>query len=1101
MTRALIQLLDKLSEKQKQAANERKRDVIVTAGAGSGKTHTLVARFLTLLDDGYRPEEIAAITFTDKASLEMKSRVRSKLIEISQLSVDPEEREKWLDRLNAMDSARIGTIHSLCSQILKTSFAEAGIDPDFSVLDEKQCSMVKVRAIEEWLEFMTEKNNFHPLFQTFRIDEIRKILAGMLDRRLETKGIFERTFDLQSMIHEKLQELFSDENVRTQFEWIAGLNPAELTADAGDKLAMQLDEFIVLWKQADAYFREGDSFASIKVLQAAYTEKMKLSAGKATSEAKRALKIIREYLDLNWKNILDKNNRMPSKENEDQYQQLIDLFRIAFQGLLKQYQDIQHQQTVLDFDDLEEKTLIVLENPAVRKIWREKIRAVLVDEFQDTNYRQQHLLEIISDKPGSFFAVGDARQSIYRFRGADVTVFRSVQRGICMKEGLSIDLDSTYRTDPDLLDASGEFLSRLMGTQDIPNKSYWIPFAPLASMRTRIEQPKEPELEFLLGYDPGSVDKAKRTSAAQLAARLQELKNSDFMKSWDDVALLFRASSGFAIYESVFEKSGIPFVTVSGKGFYDRPEIRDILNMLSAVANPADDLTLAGMLLSPVFHLSKNGLFQLRWPNLTKGGKPEKPANLWESLQNNQSILSANDKKAAERVFYVLQELFSLSGRASVETVLSKLIQLTKYRSLLASMPNKQFSRNVDKLISDAHHSGMISLNDFLSYLRNLNDSGTREGEAPSDAIGAVRLITIHKSKGLEFPIVVVADAAHQNNRSAESWIISQKFGIQIRTEPESIGYILAEKDEKEQNEAELKRLLYVAFTRAKDKLIISGHFTEKRLNGWISELLDPWKDELSEIREQSQRQMKTRDGKPFLVRIATSSQQEIPIYEKQDSDNVSCENEQKHLSISLMQKISSTTSAEFESEPAEIQEGILGKKVGILVHKALEIWTFPQETGFSPLMEQMSIELKELTESQQESAIQRTIQLLSAFQESAIWQEINAADARYHEIPYDMPGVAYPEHGVIDLLYRFENQWKILDFKTDAIRNPDERFILEKSYTKQIRRYERAAKLMLRCPVSAAICFLDDCGKTSVFWKNDDLKYHQKAFDTLLFP
>jgi ATP-dependent exoDNAse (exonuclease V) beta subunit len=96
------------------------------------------------------------------------------------------------DRLNAMDSARIGTIHSLCSQILKTSFAEAGIDPDFSVLEEKQCSMVKARAIEEWLEFMTEKNNFHPLFQTFRIDEIRKILAGMLDRRLETKGIFER---------------------------------------------------------------------------------------------------------------------------------------------------------------------------------------------------------------------------------------------------------------------------------------------------------------------------------------------------------------------------------------------------------------------------------------------------------------------------------------------------------------------------------------------------------------------------------------------------------------------------------------------------------------------------------------------------------------------------------------------------------------------------------------------------------------------------------------------------------------------------------------------------------------------------------------------
>ena len=1101
MTGALIQLLDKLSEKQRLAATERQRDVIVTAGAGSGKTHTLVARYLTLLDDGFRPEEIAAITFTDKASREMKSRVRSKLTEISQLTVDPEEREQWLDRLNAMDSARIGTIHSLCSQILKSCFAEAGIDPDFSVLDETQCSMVKTRVIEEWLEFMTEQENFHPLFQTFRIDEIRKILTGMLDQRLEAQEIFERTLDLKSMIHEKLQELFSNKEVQNNFDWIAWLNRAELIADAGDKLAVQLDEFIALWKQAAAFFEEGDFFASIKVLQSAYTEKMKLTAGKASSEAKRALKTIREYLDSNWKNILDKNNRMSTEENEAQYQQIINHFRIAFQGLLRHYQDVLHQQTVLDFDDLEEKTLIVLENPVVRKRWREKIRAVLVDEFQDTNQRQRRLIEILTEKPGSFFGVGDARQSIYRFRGADVTVFRSVQHGLSMNGGLPIDLDSTYRTDPDLLDASGEFLGRLMGTRDIPEKSYWIPFAPLVSMRTRIDQPKEPELEFLLGYDPGSVEEARNTSAAQLAARLQTLKKNDFIKSWDDVALLFRASSGFTIYESIFEKSGIPYVTVSGRGFYDRPEIRDILNMLSAAANPADDLALAGMLLSPVFRLSKNGLFQLRWPALTKDSKPGKPAGLWDSLQNNRSILSAHDKKAAERVYDVLQELISLSGRESVETVLSKLIRLTKYRYLLASMPNGQFWRNADKLISDAHDSGMISLNDFLSYVKNLNDSGAREGEAPSDAIGAVRLMTIHKSKGLEFPVVVLADAAHQNNHPSESWIISQKFGIQIRTEPESMGYILAEKDEKEQNEAELKRLLYVAFTRAKDKLIISGHFTEKRLNGWISELLDPWKNELSEIREESQRWMKTRNGKPFLIRIAASSQQEIPIFEKQESDDSACENEQKHLSISLMQKISATSSAEFESEPAEIQEGILGKKVGILVHKALEIWTFPQEIGFDPFMEQMSLELNELTELQRESAVQRTKQLLSAFHESAICQEINASNARYHELPYDIPGISYSEHGIIDLLYRSENGWKILDFKTDAIKNPDERLILEQQYTRQIRRYERAAKSLLNCPVSGGICFLDDCGKTSVFWNHDDLKYHQKAFDSLFFP
>ncbi len=1101
MTEVLISLLSKLSENQRLAATERQRNVIVTAGAGSGKTHTLVARYLSLLNDGYTPEEIAAITFTEKASREMKSRVRNKLTDIAQSCIDPEERKKWLDRLTAMDSARIGTIHSLCSQILKSSFAEAGIDPDFSVLDENHCAMIKAQIVEDWLESMAEQEKFYPLFQAFRIDEIRNILIGMLNQRLEVKEVFERSFNLKSLIHEKLHGLFSNEIVRVNFEWIASLSEAELAADAGDKLAAQLNEFIPLWKQAVSFLKQGDPFASITVLQSAYTEKMKLSAGKATSEAKRALKILREYLELNWKDLLDKKNQMPTDENEEQYQKIISLFKAAFLGLLERYQDNLHQQVVLDFDDLEEKTLIVLRKTTVKKKWQEKIKTVLVDEFQDTNQRQRHLIEILAEPSGSFFGVGDARQSIYRFRGADVTVFRSVQQVTSRNGGLPVNLDSTYRTDPDLLDVSGDFLSRMMGTEELPDKSYCVPYEPLVSMRSRIEQQNEPPLEFLLGYDPASVDEARKATAIQLAARLHELKTDQVIKSWDDVALLFRASSSFAIYESVLEKSSIPFVTVSGRGFYDRPEIRDILNMLSAAANPADDLAVAGMLLSPVFRLSKNGLFHLRWPDFTNVSNPGKPASLWESLLKNRSVLTSRDRKAADRACLVLQTLIPLSGKASVEIILSKLIRLTKYRSLLASTPTGQYWRNIDKLVSDAHDSGMISLDDFLTYLKNLNDAGAREGEAPSDTIGAIRLMTIHKSKGLEFPVVVLADAAHQNYHALDSWIISQNFGFQISTEIESLGYILAAKDEKDQNEAELKRLLYVAFTRAKDRLIISGHFTEKRLNGWIGELLDPWKDDLPDIQQQSQRMMKTCDGNPFLIKIATSNQQEIETKKMQGNNHRLLKNEPKHLSISLLPEFFQTPTEEFASELPETQERILGKKVGILVHKALEIGTFPQETKFDLLMEQQLLELNDLTESQRKHALQRTKQLLSAFQESVIWQEIQTAEVCYHELPYDIPGISYSEHGVIDLLYCIESQWKFLDFKTDMIRNPDERLILEQLYARQIRRYERAARMLLNCPVSGAVCFLDDCGKTSVFWNHQNPKYHQKTFDSRLFP
>ncbi len=394
-----------------------------------------------------------------------------------------------------------------------------------------------------------------------------------------------------------------------------------------------------------------------------------------------------------------------------------------------------------------------------------------------------------------------------------------------------------------------------------------------------------------------------------------ELKENVIIRGWDDAVLLFRASGGFANYEDALEKAGIPFVTVSGKGFYDRPEIRDVLNMLKAVTDPLDDLAMAGLLLSPAFGLSNDALYQLRWRNPESGGELKEPAHFGESLQGDLSGLAVIDRQMAERSRRILTELIPLPGRIAVEDLLTRLICLTGYRTLLAAEPNGRLWRNLDKLVSDAHKSGIIAVDDFLEYIENLNEAGAREGEAPPDDAGAVRLMTIHKAKGLEFPVVVLADAGYNRVNRAELFTLSPQYGLNIKTDPETTGYKFAVKDEKDHEDAEAKRLLYVAMTRSREKLIISGHFNKKGVNGWLGELLDPWQGKLAGMAENPGNEVlwKTENGNPFSVKVRAFENSETGIKKQIEFEAIGTEDALIPLSSPLFSGSFPETAENFE--------------------------------------------------------------------------------------------------------------------------------------------------------------------------------------------
>ena len=402
----------------------------------------------------------------------------------------------------------------------------------------------------------------------------------------------------------------------------------------------------------------------------------------------------------------------------------------------------------------------------------------------------------------------------------------------------------------------------------MPN--YFVPYTSLeANDKQYPESIQPPHIEFIIGAGEDK-DFARLLAARALVERLHQLKKEKQIKKWDDVALLFRASTGFPFYEEALEDAGIPFVTVAGRGFYERPEIRDLVNILRALSDPLDDLSFAGLLRSPAFGMSDSSLFQLRQTALP----------YWEAIRGDLSSLSEEDQVSAIGTVNIVSTLLPLVDRIPVAELIKQVVDAIDYRAILAtadinsgekeaSNPGGRLWRNLDKLLDDAHVSQQVNVRDFLDMLTSLNDAGAREGEAPAETQGSVRLMTIHKSKGLEYPVVVLADLSRQMKGNSELVYFSNDLGVSFKLEPSPMLYNLAKYVDIDQEKCEAFRTLYVALTRAKEKLIISGHakYNEKgepKLAGWAAEL--------DKAVDKPSMEFLAQNGEPFEVKTSSNN-------------------------------------------------------------------------------------------------------------------------------------------------------------------------------------------------------------------------------------
>lgn len=1087
MDKKLSDLIDgfDLSTQQRAPVEVTDKNVIVSAGAGSGKTRTLVARYAALLYKVRDPRKVVAITFSEKAAFEMRSRVRAAIEKLIRVSVSPDDRAFWLEMNSQVDSARISTIHSLCAEILRAHPAEASIDPRARVMEEPESAAIISALIQQTLQLISNDPHFEPIFENMRISSIGSILRYFIANRLRIMDTLGSDTDYHQVLTAFFEQYLNDPKLRQLEMELGAYGTEELVAENRVETITELLEHLSIAKnliQADDYNQ------ATHVLWAARKNKMPLTGKKGP--IKESLSAFRNRFDLVF------DIKAPDGGEEEgnaellldpDYQVVRNLVMELFHLIRTTYENHLRANQLLDFDSLEYYAGELLSIPHIRAHWQSEIASLLVDEFQDTNTRQRALVEALTgDKPGKLFMVGDARQSIYRFRQADVTVFRAVHEKTS-REGYALNLDISYRTTEALIKAYGVILSHIMGLLPQPEKPWDIQYTELVANRKVLPTHiKMPVLEIAVAK--GSKEEYPRVQMGrQLAQRLLEMKRDHEIGGWDDVAILCRATRSYQFYEDAFEEYGIPYVTIAGRGFYQRAEIRDVINLLRALSDPNDDLSMAGLLRSPAIGVSDAALYLLR-----KGGDGTY-SKLNTALHQAMPGLKQDDLAALERARDFLAAMIPLVDRVPVYQLLKSVVDHTHYRTILALSQSANRSgrewRNIDKLIKDCQATNHLILKDYLDFIDQLAEDGVRSGEAPAEAIGAVTIMTIHKSKGLEYPVVVLADAGRMPPTKSPPIFLDPRSGIVFRTETNSLHYKIASRLEDDQLESEGNRLLYVALTRAKDKLIISGHIPtdskgKARIRGWLGSM-----DEVLNFKELTA-STELEIGEipfkinlvvgvihpPFMAARPTGTAQEpdssidlVPLYEPlwQPSPQTTDETDGGGTAVA------SRTSGFFFDESPKLE--------GSLFHKAVELAIDPTSPKFDGFIATVLASEGVFAEEQRNKIKLRVKTLLERFHSHPVSRTSVSATQRYHELPYTYIVDGRLENGIIDLLFKDENGWNVLDFKTNHIDTAEKKAALSQKYADQLNRYSAVLQQQMGIEVRKILCFLDDHGSISL--------------------
>jgi ATP-dependent helicase/nuclease subunit A len=780
---------------QWRAIERRQGDLLLDAGAGSGKTSVLVERFVrAVLVDGVDVSAILTITFTEKAAAELRDRIRLRLRE---LGADEAARQT--------EGAFISTIHGFCARVLRAHALSAGLDPHFTVLDRYRSDPLAGLAFDDALDELARAQTASPIGA---VDLIAAHGQGTL--RSTILSVYGQLRSAGA-IHPRLPPCPAPAD-----DGVAALRAAAMAvaaelaviADPGARVVQALDRV-----QRCLDLLEGDPAevwpASLWPLKlprngtalctdacAAYTEA--LDAFRSACAAREAGPV---------RDVLDR----------------------LLAGFGEHYERRKRAVSGLDFEDLELEThRLLTSDPELQERYATRFATIMVDELQDTNAVQLALIESVARD--NLFTVGDAQQSIYGFRHADVDLFRA--RGARLAAaGARETLQTNFRSRPEILAALnrafaaelGESFMALRPGRSIPQGT---PADEARLEMVLVDKGAEWELE-------GMAAPWRLAEARALARRVSELVQEGAAPG--EIVVLMRATTDMRAYERALESRGLATYVIGGRGYWSHPQVVDLVAYLRALANPRDEEALYGVLASPLVGASLDALV------VVGAAARASERDLWWVLRDPHDAfdgLGSEDRLALTGFVHWFSEQRSRSPRAGIEELIDGALAATGYDLAMLAMPGgTRRLANVRKLMrlgrehEDAHGPDLRGFLALLADRQAGRSPETREGEAPVEGEGldAIRLMTIHRAKGLEFPIVCVADLGRSPGYSSEILRVSgDRLGLRLARpggggRESALEYGALGSEGRQAEEREERRLFYVAMTRARERLILSG--------------------------------------------------------------------------------------------------------------------------------------------------------------------------------------------------------------------------------------------------------------------------------------
>ena len=1045
------------TDAQREAIQTTGEDLCVTASAGSGKTAVLVERVLHLVRERNVPlERIVAITFTEKAAAEMKDRLRSECRE-RENSGPREEMKRWRELARSVETARMSTIHAFCAGLLRQHALEyrmdPPLDPDFTVLDGAESHLLREEVIEAAVEDLLEQPHEETLRLAahYGIYQLKAMLAAFL-RNPVTAGrlLSEKDFASPERIlaywRKHVEQACRDcllgvgrsaavRRFQRTFEGFGGL-----CTKPGDGREQLREQSLRLIAQIAA-LREP---ARIEQAIRAYLEWKVPGARKANWPTDAAFDELKEAQDEFKKLLLDCLTPPRDPEVEQRSAELTRDAVVCFRAVHDRYRAAKASRNALDFTDMILMALDMLRSqPGVCERIARGIDHLLIDEFQDTDREQYDIARLLcgTASPPELFIVGDAKQSIYRFRGAEVEVFETAK-----ERRKTIGLHRNFRTVPEIVEFVNDLFTRTglleaVESQYVPAEAHR---APVNECRVHFVIPERAE-------DKETSSERRAREAAMIGdwiaaacsgktdARVQP-KGSDSTRrvTFGDIAMLLRALSDVHIYERALSERNIPFHVIAGRGFYERQEVLDVRNLLEAIVDPWHEPAVSGFLRSPMVGLTDDSLFVICRDSgvtaaLVEGATPAdfaQPEELEHARRLYKDLRAERGRPLPDFVRYVLER--------------------TGYEAMLAGLfLGGQRVSNVRKVMQLAEvfaKTRRPRLSAFVRYLDDVAASEIEEGEAALQAEGSdeVTIMSIHKSKGLEFPVVILPDLSRGANAGPASKVVfNREYGVVARPyEPSKSNaaepqiYEVMKRDEKAKEAAERARLLYVAMTRARDWLVLGGSVTSAgRGKVPADSLMEPFASELGIVGMSDGTQL-SGTGWSAEVRRTTATAAVAPADEgtRETPDwSVLARRLDEAPVIPATQRTFAVTTLAHRMYPSDEEPGTGGVPKpgaldpllrGTLVHLYFEKWDFrtgPPDVASFLRREMPAARLEDRLCEALESATAR-------FMASDAWKLVTEAVDIQRETPFILRvGDALVE-GVIDAILDGDT---ILDYKT----------------------------------------------------------------------